>query len=144
MKLREVAARKHPRQTNSRREASAVLRDQLLAELKDIGSAEDATNWAHRILGAKNSLTAGDARQVEDAFQARLATLQGTADISDVLSPVISAFQPSSSLERHSTRRTTIVDSIDKSRLAHPEPRRFRDKDHVRFVAKQPCLDLRP
>jgi hypothetical protein len=24
--------------------------------------------------------------------------------------------------------------------LAHPEPRRFRDKEHVRFVAKQPCL----
>ena len=24
-----------------------------------------------------------------------------------------------------------------------PEPRRFRDKDHVKFVAKQPCLDLR-
>jgi hypothetical protein len=24
--------------------------------------------------------------------------------------------------------------------LAHPEPRRFRDKDHVKFVAKQPCL----
>jgi hypothetical protein len=29
---------------------------------------------------------------------------------------------------------------IDKSRLAHPEPRRFRDKEHVRFEAKQPCL----
>ena len=24
--------------------------------------------------------------------------------------------------------------------MAHPEPRRFRDKEHVRFVAKQPCL----
>jgi len=24
--------------------------------------------------------------------------------------------------------------------LAHPEPRRFRDKNHVKFVAKQPCL----
>ena len=29
---------------------------------------------------------------------------------------------------------------IDKSRLARPEPRRVRDKDHVKFVAKQPCL----
>ena len=33
----------------------------------------DATTWAHRILGAKNSLIAADARQIEDAFQARLA-----------------------------------------------------------------------
>jgi hypothetical protein len=24
--------------------------------------------------------------------------------------------------------------------LVHPEPRRFRDKNHVKFVAKQPCL----
>jgi hypothetical protein len=27
-----------------------------------------------------------------------------------------------------------------KSLLSHPEPRRFRDKEHVKFVAKQPCL----
>ena len=33
-----------------------------------------------------------------------------------------------------------MAEGIDKSRLAHPEPRRFRDKDHVKFVAKQPCL----
>ena len=29
---------------------------------------------------------------------------------------------------------------IDKSELARPEPRRIRDLEHVRFVAKQPCL----
>ena len=29
---------------------------------------------------------------------------------------------------------------VDKSHLAHPESRRVRDKEHVRFVAKQPCL----
>jgi hypothetical protein len=29
---------------------------------------------------------------------------------------------------------------IDKSALTHPEPRRIRDRDHVRFVAQQPCL----
>ena len=36
-------------------EASAALRDQLAAELKDIGSADKAANWAHQILGAKSS-----------------------------------------------------------------------------------------
>jgi hypothetical protein len=30
--------------------------------------------------------------------------------------------------------------SIDKSKLSHPEPRRIRDREHVRFVAKQSCL----
>jgi hypothetical protein len=29
---------------------------------------------------------------------------------------------------------------IDKAVLALPEPRRVRDRDHVRYVAKQPCL----
>ena len=124
-------------------EASALLREQLLAELKEIASAEDATIWAHRILGAKNSLTAADAQKIEDAFQAKLATLGSAADISDVpLSPVISALQPSSSLERQPVASVgpTFADGIDKSGLAHPEPRRFRDKVHVKFVANQPCL----
>ncbi|HEV3112152.1 MAG TPA: ERF family protein, partial [Candidatus Binataceae bacterium] len=56
-------------------EASATLRDQLLGELKAIASPDDAAIWAHRTLGAKNSLTEVDARQVENAFQAKLATL---------------------------------------------------------------------
>ena len=29
---------------------------------------------------------------------------------------------------------------IDRADLAFPEPRRIRDKEHRRFVAKQPCL----
>ena len=32
------------------------------------------------------------------------------------------------------------ANSIDKSRLVHPEPRRLRDREHVKFVANQPCL----
>ena len=56
-------------------EASAALRDQLIAELKDLNSAEEAANWAHRVLGAKNSLTAADAERVEQAFQVRLASI---------------------------------------------------------------------
>jgi hypothetical protein len=124
--------------------ASATLRDQLVEELKAIASPDDAAIWAYRILGAKNSLTEVDARRVEDAFQAKLETLAGTDDFSDQpLSPVLSAPQPlSSSLVRQPTEPTGIAppDGIDKSRLARPEPRRFRDKEHVRFVAKQACL----
>ena len=119
------------------------MRDQLLTELKEIGSAEEAANWAHRVLGAKNSLTAADARQVEDAFRAKLATLGSAADIGEQSGrQVHSRCSASSSLERQSvgSDRTATADGIDKSRLAHPEPRRFRDKEHVKFVAKQPCL----
>ena len=125
-------------------EASATLRDQLVEELKAIASSDDAAIWAHRILGAKNSLTEVDARQVEDAFQAKLATLEGA------MTSAINRYRPSfprpshrsSSLARQPVgpAGTAAADGIDKSRLTHPEPRRFRDKEHVRFVAKQPCL----
>jgi hypothetical protein len=122
-------------------EASAALCQQLLTELAEIASADQAASWAQRILGAKNSLTAADARQVEEAFRARIATLESAADIGDVSSSAgASALEPSLSLERQSVAPTPIADGIDKSRLTHPEPRRFRDKDHVQFVAKQPCL----
>jgi hypothetical protein len=30
--------------------------------------------------------------------------------------------------------------NVDKSRLTLPEPRRIRNRDHVRFVAQQACL----
>jgi hypothetical protein len=54
---------------------SAVLRDQLLNQLNDIHSAEAAAIWARRILPARNSLGTADARQLEDAFQAKLEDL---------------------------------------------------------------------
>jgi hypothetical protein len=57
------------------------LREQLAAELKGINSAEVAANWAHRVLGAKNSLIAADAACIEEAFRAKLATIAtDTAD----------------------------------------------------------------
>ena len=47
------------------------------------------------------------------------------------------ALQPCLSRERQPEEPAPSADGID---LTHPEPRRFRDKDHVKFVAKQPCL----
>ena len=99
-----------------------------------------SANWAQRSLGTKNSLTAADARQVEEAFRARMATLESAVDVGDMLASPVSALQPSPSLERQPVEPAPSADGIDKSRLAHPEPRRFRDKDHVKFVAKQACL----
>lgn len=39
----------------------------------------------------------------------------------------------------HSERGETTA-AVDKSLLTHSEPRRLRDKQHLRFVALQPCL----
>ena len=69
-------------------EASAVLRDQLMAALKDISSAQQAANWAYRALGAKNSLIAADAEHVETAFQEKLASIVG-ADVDEPSMPEV-------------------------------------------------------
>ncbi len=37
-------------------------------------------------------------------------------------------------------KRKSRAKSIDKTVLAQSEPRRIRDRDHVRFVAQQFCL----
>jgi hypothetical protein len=115
---------------------SAVLRDQLRNQLKDIDSAESAALWARRILPAKNSLSATDARQLEDAFRAKLEELNGGSSDKETSSL---AFRTTSASRPKSTR-TSVGERIDKGKLAHPEPRRIRDREHVRFVAKQPCL----
>src|SRR6202050_5128295 len=46
-------------------EASAQLRDRLVAGLNELGSGDDAATWAHRRLAEKNRLTTADAQLVE-------------------------------------------------------------------------------
>ena len=122
---------------------SAVLRDQLLGELKEVNSADAAAHWARRSLPAKNSLNIADARQLEAVFEARLAELELGADNAEPQpSPFRSKRKPTTSLERRgseSTKTSTIV-RIAKSAPAHPEPRRVRDREHVKFVAGHSCL----
>jgi len=115
---------------------SKALRDQLLSELEALTTPEAAATWAHRILGAKNSLTAADARHVEDAFQSSLANFGSvptsvTQSVRPPLPVTQRAAEPNEGPSSH---------GIDKSALTLPEPRRIRDKIHVRFVAQQPCL----
>ena len=53
-------------------EASATLRDRLVGELTGLASADEATMWAQRALGAKNTLRDVDAAVVEVAFASRM------------------------------------------------------------------------
>ena len=119
-----------------RKEASAQLRDRLLAELNDLGGRDDAAMWAHRCLSEKNTLTAPDALRIEEAFQAKLATLAAPAEVPHPGTPHTQNEQSSVKLKKTRLRSK----AIDKSVLALPEPRRVRDRDHVRSVAKHPCL----
>ena len=59
-------------------DASAQLRDQLLAELNALASGDDAALWAYRSLPAKNRMSEADAKRIEDAFQGKLATFAPT------------------------------------------------------------------
>jgi hypothetical protein len=133
-KVQQASAghRTKPRFTSSRStlepEASVALREQLTAGVKNIGSAEEAASWAHRVMGAKNTLALADAEQVERAFQERLSSVTSEA-VASLLPPL----RPPGRARR---RRAPV----DKSVLALPAPRRIRDRDHVKLVSKQPCL----
>jgi ERF superfamily len=124
---------------------SAALRDRLLAEVGTIGSADDAALWAYFNLRAKNGLYAADAERVEQAFQVKLASL-GTPLADQGLTgqpqgrPAKSVGVPAGERPFGKGKRQRPPLGIDKTVLAFPEPRRVRDRDHVRFVAKQPCL----
>src|SRR5215469_10606909 len=113
-------------------EASAALREKLTAELESVSSNENAADWAHRVLSAKNSLTAADAKHVEQAFLAKL-TILGSEPQDQSMN-----WHGGRRARRPRTRRRSAV--IDKTVLALPAPRRTRDRDHVKSVAKQPCL----
>jgi hypothetical protein len=110
-------------------EVSAALRDKLIAELKEFNSADEAAAWALRVIGAKNSLSARDAEQVELGFQLKLSTLTEVRP---------NAHQ--SKWQRRQQRGRDRQMAINKTALALPVPRRVRDREHVKAVAKQPCL----
>jgi hypothetical protein len=112
-------------------EPSAALRNQLTAEMNELNSAEQAAHWAHRVLSAKNSLTAADAQRVEQAFQARLMIITQAGD-----QALAQAAKPH--VRRGKKRRPSP--GVDKGILAFPALRRIRDREHVKSVARQPCL----
>jgi hypothetical protein len=83
-----------------------------------------------------------DARRLENAFQAKLKLLQSSIDSADPRptdESAIDKISASASAPKPKWRKP-FAEAIDKSNLSHPEPRRVRDKVHVRFVANQPCL----
>jgi ERF superfamily len=123
-------------------EASAELRDRLIAELNDLDTGDDAALWAHRHLPEKNRLTAADAQRVEECFQARLAGFVAGADLPKAPQAARQPKRTRSSLHDKSAKRkkSQRPDGIDKTILTFPEPRRIRDREHVKSVARHPCL----
>jgi hypothetical protein len=121
-------------------EQSAALRDRLLTEIGNITSAELAASWAREALAAKNKLAAPDAKLIEDTFEQRLSEFASAS--------TSSASDDAPAITDEDSQTTTTAasigpersDGIDKSLLAVAAPRRYRNREHLRAVAKQPCL----
>src|SRR5215470_13812362 len=109
--------------------ASEVLHNQMIAQLKALNSSEAAADWAHRVLASKNSLLPTHAEQLELAFQLKLSTLIDQPTIAE---------QPKAL--RRGRRGRDRATSVNKTVLTLPVLRRIRDREHVKSVAKQPCL----
>ena len=123
---------------------SAILRERLIAQLVAIHSTDEAAAWARQNLSAKNTLTTGDARIVEEEFQTRLSTI---GDDEDPGEPSNAVSVPN---VMHAGRPHT-ADSQKTSKVSGKPPRnsavralgktvRLRDKEHRKFVSRQACL----
>ena len=160
---------------------STAARAQLIQEIQTL--RDDALQpRAIEILKAKNRLSADDAKQVEEAFAARMV-LQGPSPEAQLIEepastpsnpgkpqpPLVSTDavkrprgrprkvntasdqsaapplpsqpmiddDPLASMDQNTDAAPA---KIDKSKLTFGEPRRLRDKAHLKFVASQPCL----
>ena len=75
-------------------------------------------------------MSAADARQVEEAFATKLEVIPAeNAKADEATAPF-----------KESLAEKTRTPQIGKSVLGFPEPRRIRDRDHIRHVMTQPCL----
>jgi ERF superfamily protein len=106
-------------------EQSAQLRDRLLHEIQGITSADLAASWAHAALAAKNTLPATDAALVEEAFEYKVSALLASEAPERTL--------PDTAADAALASAKLAIRAIEK-------PRRYRNKDHLRYVARQACL----
>jgi hypothetical protein len=141
---------------------SAALRDRLLGEIAALQSKESATTWVREALPAKNKLIAADAKALEDAFDQRLADSSSTEPATPAASSAVrtpasgnspsvapSASQdiphseevaPNNGADQNQASVDQPTGRIDKSVLTISAPRRYRSKEHLRYVISQPCL----
>ena len=147
-------------------EASAALRQKIVNEIASLGLAHDAIAWARRSLAAKNTLTSEDACTVEAAFRDRMQVLEPEAYSRNAVPSELPTPTEAAAPKPGSTSSAAPSAPADAYALVHEprkkrknqgqqvagklrtegvgnlplmKPRRCRDKDHLRFVAAQPC-----
>jgi hypothetical protein len=140
---------------------SASLRESLVEQIATINSADEAATWAHRKLPAKNTLTAPDAKIVEQRFQARLSKIceqpildeksgsPAPGETSGVAAgepphavsdqSVVPVGKSDAGTSQKASTRVKKQSPIEVIR-ALGKTVRLRDKDHRRYVLRQACL----
>jgi hypothetical protein len=133
----------HPANPVLPNDQSAELRDRLVGEVYGLQSSEAAVGWAHRSLPAKNTLTTADAELVEAGFRLKLAAF-GDGRAGDELQEAVQsppAAEPGPPGPEAETRPSAGTDQPAASNVSSPgKTIRLRDKDHLKFVSKQPCV----
>jgi hypothetical protein len=123
-------------------EDSRTLRDELVKQIMTLDTAAAGIQWASQNLGTKNTLSADDASIVEVAFRERMRALEPetfppTAMPSDALVP-----SPTTATQLAEDGSTNPSGQADERPLLHAtsvKPHRIRDRDHRRFISRQPC-----
>jgi hypothetical protein len=125
-------------------EQSAIHRERLVDQLAAISSADEAAAWAHQNLPAKNTLTANDAKIVEERFQKKLSTISDglTADGPPNAVPDESVVPATGSDAGASQQTSTVAKKRSRSDTVRALGKtvRVRNKEHRKFVLRQPCL----
>jgi ERF superfamily len=119
---------------------SALQRDRLLGELSGLQSADDAANWAHRSLPAKNTLTVVDAQLVEAGFRVRLAAFgdEQPGELPETAQNPVGAQLARTNAE--ATKPPAPLPQEPGIRHVSTKTIRLRDKEHRKFVSTQPCV----
>jgi ERF superfamily protein len=125
-----------------REELSASLREMLLAQIANLTSRDRAAGWARNALAAKNSLTAGDAKLVEEAFEQQLRGFpQDDGEQSVVPEATNVSAEPAPVEEDEGNKPGRAQPHRINSGLVPVSPaKRHRNKAHLHHVAQQPCL----
>jgi hypothetical protein len=110
-------------------DAADNLRQQLVTELQQLQNAEALAGWAHRALPLKNQLSPADAQVIEETFAAQLSQF-------GELEPVA----PKHPEPNGGGNQSLPVDRGEQTVTVIRKPVRERDRDHLKFVATQPCL----
>ena len=129
-------------------EPSAALRELPLNDIGQLQSSDEAADWVHKNLAAKNTLVVTDADAVEAAFREQLATIEfaiareeepQSAPKEGPVAPVENPFLAPMDDAATAPIILPSTPTVRRRRVA-AKTIRLRDKEHCKFVASQPCI----